>query len=99
MEVGLEGRKEPGAPGASGIPQQEAVRPGSGQRRLHAGEEMSVRGAERTEAECKSANLCTEKQIKCENQSAAAPMDTSVPQCNAKTRLHSLEEDKMTLYN
>lgn len=28
VEVGLQGKKEPGAPGASGIPQQEAGRPG-----------------------------------------------------------------------
>ena len=37
VEVGLEGKKEPGAPGASGIPQQEAGRPRSGQRRLRGG--------------------------------------------------------------
>lgn len=42
MEVGLEGKKEPGAPGASGIPQQEAGRQRSGQRRLDGGEWMSV---------------------------------------------------------
>lgn len=39
VEVGLEGKKEPGAPGASGIPQQEVRwrRLRSGQRRLHGG--------------------------------------------------------------
>lgn len=41
VEVGLEGKKEPGAPGASGIPQQEAGRLRSGQRRLR-GAEWSV---------------------------------------------------------
>lgn len=38
MEVGLKGKKEPGASGASGISQQEAGRPRSGQRRLRGGE-------------------------------------------------------------
>lgn len=40
VEVGLEGKKEPGAPGASGIPQQEAGGPRSGQKRQHGGERM-----------------------------------------------------------
>lgn len=42
MEVGLEGKKEPGALGASGIPQREAGRPRSGLGRLDGGERMSV---------------------------------------------------------
>lgn len=42
MEVGLEGKKEPVAPGVSRIPQQEVGRSRSGQGSLYGGEWMSV---------------------------------------------------------